>query len=162
MPQSACWRWPSTADFGQSHLPLHTTVCFVLKGTFIMALSIPPYASLMLQPLDEALLVPLETAYVRQADTFMADSPWKSLSYKLLVCFGQCSVSRTATSTVSAQLEFTHSAHTFFSEGCSCRFFTLQHFLWHTILILLALVFILTGVQRCQFVNVFPFCTYIE
>ena len=40
-----------------------------------MALSIPPYASLMVQPLDEALLVPLETAYVRQADTFMADSP---------------------------------------------------------------------------------------
>jgi hypothetical protein len=65
-------------------------------------------------------------------------------------------------STVSAQTEFTHSSHTFFSEGCSCSFFTLQHFLWHTILILLALVFILTGIQRCQFVNIFSFCFYIE
>jgi hypothetical protein len=152
-----------------------------------MLLSIPPHASHMLQPFDEALLGPLETAYVRQADTFMADSPWKSLSYKLLVCFGQCiqnshkhsllwsvypeqpqaqfvlvSVSKTATSTVSAQPQFTHSAHTFFSEGCSCSFLTLQHFLCHTILILLALVFILIGIQRCQFVNIFSFYSYVE
>jgi len=65
-------------------------------------------------------------------------------------------------STVSAQPEFTHSTHTFFPEGCSCSFFKLQHFLWHTILILLALVFILTGIQRCQFVNIFSFCSFIE
>ena len=65
-------------------------------------------------------------------------------------------------STVSAQPEFTRSTHTFFPEGCSCSFFTLQHFMWHTVLILLALVFILTGIQRCQFVNIFSFCAYIE
>lgn len=40
-----------------------------------MLLSVPPHASHMLQPLDEVFLGPLETAYVGEADTFMADNP---------------------------------------------------------------------------------------
>ena len=72
----------------------------------------------------------------------MADSPWKSLSCKLLVCFGQCIQNSQAQFLLNqnSPIKPTH----FFLKGVHV---VSSHF---------------TGIQRCQFVNIFSFCSYIE